>query len=117
MYYDLILWEEIEPSEINEKLRGKAVEMVKRFQGYGLVHYNMRTEIPQQTQQVQQYATEEEYEEEEQTVQPQQQPPQRMQQRPPQPPEQQQRRTKPIDPDEVLPQEPDIDEDEIEDEM
>ncbi len=117
----MILWEEIDPAEIQEKLKGKAIELVKRFQGYGLVHYNMRTEITPQTQQVE-YEQEDEAtdEVEDEQIQP-RQPEPRPQQRPPpqQPPQQprQQQRPKPIDPDEVQPQEPDINEDEVEDEM
>lgn len=44
VYYDITLWEEVEASEMNEKLKPKAGEFVKRFQGYGMVSYNMRTE-------------------------------------------------------------------------
>lgn len=74
VYYDLVLWEEVELSELNEELKDKASEMVKRFQGYGLVSYNMRTEIPQaqsqqvyqQTQQQPQQQPQEQYDEPEQ---------------------------------------------------
>jgi len=41
IYYDLVLWEEVEEND-TEKLKGKFAEMGNRFKGYGVLSFNMR---------------------------------------------------------------------------
>lgn len=41
MYYDIVLWEDIDEND-TEKLKNKGNEMMKRFQGYGVLSFNMR---------------------------------------------------------------------------
>lgn len=88
IYYDLVIWEEVDQND-SEKLKGKMLEMAKRFQGYGVLSFNMRAAPIQQEveaqqaqpQQPHQYQYQPEYEEEE--VQPQRtQQPQQPQQQP-----------------------------------
>jgi len=77
IYYDLVIWEEVDQND-SEKLKGKMLEMAKRFQGYGVLSFNMRgtpvqqEQTNQQPQPVQYQYQEPEYEEEVQQPQPQQ---------------------------------------------
>lgn len=71
IYYDLVIWEEVDEND-SEKLKGKMLEMGKRFQGYGVLSFNMRAapvaqtqpQQPQQPQPHQYQYQEPEYEEE-----------------------------------------------------
>lgn len=66
IYYDLVIWEEVDQND-SEKLKGKMMEMAKRFQGYGVLSFNMRAapvEQPQPTPPQPQYQYQPEYEEE-----------------------------------------------------
>ena len=108
MYYDVILWENIEPEELQEKLMTRGQEMMKRFVGFGIIHFNVRTDVNPQPQPMQTYEEQEEDDEVEEQPQPQQ-----VQQ----PQQQRVKASKIIDPDEVQPQPPDINDEEIEEQM
>ncbi len=117
VFYKFVLWEEMDPTEAPEKLKTKANEFIKRFQGYGVLSYIMETDAQNQLaqlQQQQQYLYEQQLaqqqEEEEQSIQQQVQQKQNRQQQP-------NIRKPKQDPDEVQPQNPEINEDEIDNQM
>lgn len=56
MYYDIVLWEDVDEND-TEKLKNKGTEMMKRFQGYGVLSFNMRAApVTQQQLEAQQAA-------------------------------------------------------------
>lgn len=94
IYYDLIIWEEIEQHEV-EKLQNRVQEFGKRLNGFGILSFNMRATPPAESQLTQQQADDlqaledEKILQEEEAIQTQtQQPPQQPPQQPQQPPTQ-----------------------------
>ena len=80
IYYDMIVWEEIDDTD-TEKLMSKFGEFAKRLAGYGMVSWKMRAGQEQQTatpEEIEQYNAEQEAlaesEQLEQTPQPEPQP-------------------------------------------
>lgn len=56
MYYDIVLWEDVDEND-TDKLKNKGTEMMKRFQGYGVLSFNMRAApVTQQQLEAQQAA-------------------------------------------------------------
>lgn len=41
VYYELLLWEDVDQND-TDKLKGKFMEMGKRFQSYGVLEFKMR---------------------------------------------------------------------------
>lgn len=102
-FYTMIVWKDYDDEEADDKMKGAGKEFIKRLEGYGLANFSMRTEIPA-TQPV----YEEQYDEQQAPPQQQQAPPQQQQQQAPPPPPAEEF---------VQPQQAEVNESEVQDQM